>query len=521
MSSTVVGIPPSREGMMSTYASGSQTGGHTPVQLVAAQSENQTASQMPQAMQPSQQRKRRVKVRKSDEAYLSLGFTSTMIGQEERPQWVVCLKVVAADSLKPNKMKRHLETHHPEYVNKHLDFFLKRNWKTVVPTQLSSYKVAFRVAQCKKAHTIAEELILPAAIDMVSTIIDESTTSKLKTIPLSNNSISRRISDLSADMEEQLIKKIKDGCFALQMDEATDSNKDSLLTYVRYIDVEDLKEGYICRKANPNRATAEELFLIIDTFLKEADLKWEDCVGVCTDGAQAMAGKHSGLQFLSRVFELNEIGVFLTEEGHGFARKFHDEKFLQKLAYLSDIFQKLNGLNLQLQGTNTHLPQLTDKIACGKMWERRLAEGNVDSFENLKAYLEKNELENTILPCMKAHISALQKHFGRYFPEDSAKYDWIRDPFQATAPADLSATEEEQYIDMTSDSRKRLQFTSTSLAVEWIGVEKDYPLLGQRAMDILLPFATSYLCETRFSAVAEIKTKYRSESGYFQTATPL
>ncbi|TNM90312.1 hypothetical protein fugu_004546 [Takifugu bimaculatus] len=76
-----------------------------------------------------------------------------------------------------------------------------------------------------------------------------------------------------------------------------------------------------------------------------------------------------------------------------------------------------------------------------KMWERRLAEGNVDSFENLKAYLEKNELENTILRCMKAHISALQKHFGRYFPEDSAKYDWIRDPFQATAPADLSATE--------------------------------------------------------------------------------
>ena len=37
-----------------------------------------------------------------------------------------------------------------------------------------------------------------------------------------------------------------------------------------------------------------------------------------------------------------------------------------------------------------------------KMWERRLAEGNVDSFENLKACLDKNELENIILPCMKA-----------------------------------------------------------------------------------------------------------------------
>lgn len=39
--------------------------------------------------------------------------------------------------------------------------------------QLTSYEVAYRVAQCKKLHTIVEELILPCAIDMVSTILDE------------------------------------------------------------------------------------------------------------------------------------------------------------------------------------------------------------------------------------------------------------------------------------------------------------------------------------------------------------
>lgn len=170
----------------------------------------------------------------------------------------------------------------------------------------------------------------------------------------------------------------------------------------------------------------------------------------------------------------------MTEEGHGLAHKFHDEKFLQNLVYLSIYlifilyiflshiseakWTEFTVARHQHSSSTTHRQNnfFHKKM---KMWERGLAEANVDSFENLKAYLDKNELENTILPCMKAHISALQKHFQRYFPEDSAKYDWIRDPFQATAPADLSTTEEEQYIDMTSDSRKRLQFTSTSLAV--------------------------------------------------------
>ncbi|QQP51583.1 Transposase [Caligus rogercresseyi] len=56
----------------------------------------------------------------------------------------------------------------------------------------------------------------------------------------------------------------------------------------------------------------------------------------------------------------------------------------------------------------------------------------------------------------------------------------------------------------------RLQFQSKTLAAFGIGVEKEYPLIGKRALAILLLFATSYLCEIGFSAVASIKTKYQS-----------
>lgn len=48
---------------------------------------------------------------------------------------------------------------------------------------------------------------------------------------------------------------------------------------------------------------------------------------------------------LSRVFELRDL-----KHKYEVSRMFSDENFLMKLAYLSDIFGKLNELNLQLQG---------------------------------------------------------------------------------------------------------------------------------------------------------------------------
>ena len=76
--------------------------------------------------------------------------------------------------------------------------------QTPAKPQLASFKVAYRIAKCKKLHTIAKELVLPAALDLVSTIIGESTAQKLKAVPLSNNTISRRIDKISDDIYDHL-----------------------------------------------------------------------------------------------------------------------------------------------------------------------------------------------------------------------------------------------------------------------------------------------------------------------------
>ena len=90
---------------------------------------------------------------------------------------------------------------------------------TPAKVQLASFKAAYRIAKCKKLHTIAKELVLPAALDLVSTIIRESAAQKLKAVPLSNNTICRRISNISDDINDHLVATMRGNEFSLQLDE--------------------------------------------------------------------------------------------------------------------------------------------------------------------------------------------------------------------------------------------------------------------------------------------------------------
>ncbi|GFU49299.1 protein FAM200A [Trichonephila clavipes] len=75
---------------------------------------------------------------------------------------------------------------------------------------LTSYKVSYKKARRKKPHSMAEELILPAAIEIVETMFGDNFAKELQSIPLSNDTISRRIDDIAEDVEQQLFSKLRD-----------------------------------------------------------------------------------------------------------------------------------------------------------------------------------------------------------------------------------------------------------------------------------------------------------------------
>ena len=56
-------------------------------------------------------------------------------------------------------------------------------------------------------------------------------------------------------------------------------------------------------------------------------------------------------QALTRLFEMKpEVRIFLIDDDFSLGDRLCDERWLMKLAYLADIFKKLNDLSLSLPG---------------------------------------------------------------------------------------------------------------------------------------------------------------------------
>ena len=225
-----------------------------------------------------------IRKRKYSEEFFKYGFTFIVEAGIEKSQCVIRNEIMSAESMKPNKMKRYFDAKHPSFAGKDVQYF-KNKADGVKKSRLdfggkyqqqnmttieASYLVALRIAKAKKPHTIAEELLLPATKDIVRVMLGAEYVGKLNTISLSNNTVSRGIDNMSADME-QVIQEMKSaplGIFSIQLNESTDvANCSQLLVYVKYIYESDFKDEFLFCKPLETTTTARDVFDTVGSFL--------------------------------------------------------------------------------------------------------------------------------------------------------------------------------------------------------------------------------------------------------------
>ncbi|MBN3287040.1 ZBED5 protein, partial [Polyodon spathula] len=218
----------------------------------------------PGKCETEQDKERVSKKHKYDESYIELGFTWTGDAGYPQQQCVLCCEVLSNSRLKPFLLHWYLETKHNQMKDKLAQFFkrkleeLKTSKKIMqlnscignINALQAAYLVSCRMAKTGKPHTVAEDLIISAAKDMVRCMLDES------------------------------------------MDLGSLAN---LLVYVRYMHESTMHEDFLLCCPVPTRTTGEDIYLLFDNFLCEHRIDWSRCVGICTDGAKSMTGKHSGV----------------------------------------------------------------------------------------------------------------------------------------------------------------------------------------------------------------------------------
>ncbi|XP_051989866.1 SCAN domain-containing protein 3-like [Xyrauchen texanus] len=462
--------------------------------------------------------------------------------------------------MKPAHLQRHLSTKHQCPVGKPPEFRSSQETMRKVSTTSAkalqaSYAVSLLVAKAKKPFTIAEDLLLPAAVVLAETMLDKNAADKLKTVPLSNDTVSRRIERMGAIIVEQVVGKPGEA-FSLQLDESTDVSG-KLIAFVRYVDIDDIYENVLFCKSLDGKTTGEDLFNVVDNFFIENELDWRNCKSVCTDGAASITGrvkgfmarirnKHPEVQWnhcvihrealasknispvlhdvlndsikvinfiksrplnarlfhrlcedmgaehtqlllhtevcwlsrgriLNRLLELRaEVHTFLSEQRSPYATLFEDIDWLAKLCYLADIFSKLNELNVCLQGKDTHILNLYDKVGGflkkAELWKWACVQGDLTCFSQVDAFLSREDVERApVKSIIEEHLANLIVSFNSYFPDmegKSPQLSWVRNPFLLSEESrkKLPLCHQEKLLDVSSDYGLRMKYENSTLA---------------------------------------------------------
>ena len=129
----------------------------------------------------------------------------------------------------------------------------------------------FYIAKAGKPHSIGENLLIPVVHEVLKTVVHHSNPSQItRSIPLSNDSVRRRIDEMAVDVEETLCDILKNTAFSLQIDESTlHGNETLLLGYVRFIRGERICEELLFARTVLTNKTGLNIFLVVEKFFIE------------------------------------------------------------------------------------------------------------------------------------------------------------------------------------------------------------------------------------------------------------
>ena len=232
---------------------------------------------------------------------------------------------------------------------------------------------------------------------------------------------------------------------------------------------------------------------------------------------------HTDVRWLSNGNCLNRFNALydtVLEFLNSCDKKLHDNLRNNRVdvAYLADIFTKLNEINIKLQGNNINLIKSKGIINSfiGKLpfYKDSLARKDFRQFPSLQVIQNNDKILilETDIECYCSHLETLKEDFIKRFKDlcELEIPDWVVSPFLYDASS-IHQNLREEIIDLQNDVEAQIHFNQLGYAAFWPKMQNNFPKLWQELKLLLLAFPSSYLVEKGFSAVLQILTKQRNK----------
>ena len=243
--------------------------------------------------------------------YLAFGFIESPV-DKLMPMCLLCHKSFSNEAMKPSRLVEHLGTKHPDKKDKPMEFFqnIAEQFKkrSTLPSMfhkstqmnrdglIASYRISELIAKSGCAHTIGEQLLIPCFQEMISTMMHQDPSNVLRNLPLSNDTVRRRIDEMACDVEKHLISTLQTRSFSLQIDESTITDNDALLmAYVRYFDDNNvLQEEMLFADKLITDTKGTSIFATVKSYFEKNNISLTNIIACATDGAPSMVGRYRG-----------------------------------------------------------------------------------------------------------------------------------------------------------------------------------------------------------------------------------
>ncbi|MCJ8735565.1 hypothetical protein PDJAM_G00248700 [Pangasius djambal] len=227
---------------------------------------------------------------------------------------------------------------------------------------------------------------------------------------------------------------------------------------------------------------------------------------------------HSAVRWLSR----GNLKLFHAEK-HKDYPELHDPQWISDLAFLVDMLHYLNGLNVDLQGKLKMLPDLVQSVFTFlnklKLFKTHLQKRDFTHFPSLlKASGQAAEVVKGSTARYATLLENLEQSFEDRFSnlrQKRPQITFLINPFAAESDclkAPLVEDEAASHLEMIGLSEDdRLKSVLREGTVEFwkiVPVER-YPNVKRAELKLLSMFGSTYICESLFSTLKQVKSKHR------------